>query len=66
MDLLNCSTCCAQLLPKDIDVIELQTAGAHFQEMEHRCPCCHTVLLIEVTMAEDDSPTWSTLKAIAL
>lgn len=64
MDIFICPNCGTQL-PQHTDVIKFQAAG-HYQEREHRCPHCHAVLSIEVTMAEDDSPTLSRLTAIEL
>jgi len=66
MDILNCPKCFAQLRAQDTDVIKLRAADAHYQERKHCCPYCHTVLSLEVTMAEDESPTLSRLRAIEL
>jgi hypothetical protein len=66
MDILNCPNCFAQLRPQDTDVIKLQAVDGRYQERKHCCPHCHTLLSLEVTLAEDDSPTLSRLRAIEL
>lgn len=66
MDILTCPNCRARLLPHEAAITKLPAAGEHCQERNHCCPYCHTVLLIEVTMADDDCPTMSRLTAIEL
>ncbi len=66
MDTINCQTCHADLSLDETDVIRLPAAGARYQESEHCCPHCRTVLLREVTMAEDDLPAVPTLMAIGV
>jgi hypothetical protein len=52
---------------QDSDVVRLQDEAGSYQEKQHCCPYCHSVLSIEVTMAEsDDSLTMSRLRAIEL
>lgn len=54
MDIIRCQTCCAELPLEDTNVIRFHAAGSHYQESKHCCPYCQTVLLLEVTMAEDE------------
>ncbi len=54
MDIINCHTCRAELRLEETDVVELQPEGAHCEESRYCCPYCHTVLLLAVTIAEDD------------
>lgn len=66
MDTIHCQTCHAELPLEDTNVINLQTGGTHYREKKHCCPFCDTVLLLEVTMAEDETPaaaSWMALGA---
>lgn len=54
MSIIHCQNCSSELRLEDTDVIRLTAAGAHYQESTHSCPYCHSVLLLEVTMAEDE------------
>jgi hypothetical protein len=56
MSMIHCQTCSAELPLEDTDVVKFPAAGAHYQESTHFCPYCHTVVLLEVTLAEEDSP----------
>ncbi len=66
MDIPNCPNCFMQLRAQDRDEIRLEAAGECYHEKQNCCPYCHSVLSIEVTMAEDDSPTLSRLRAVEL
>ena len=56
------------LRAQESDIIRLPIEGGSYQERQHCCPYCHSVLSIEVTMAEDEdsSPSLSELRAIEL
>lgn len=73
MDIPRCPNCCMQLRAQDSDIIRLPAEGSSYPEQQNCCPYCHSVLSIEVTMAEevamaeeDDSLTMSKLRAIEL
>ncbi len=74
MDIPHCPNCFMKLRAQDSDIIRLSAEGGSYQEKQNCCPYCHSVLSIEVTMAEDigdmaedeDSPTLSRLRAIEL
>ena len=68
MDIPHCPNCFMLLRAQDSDIIRLPAEGGNYQERQHCCPYCHSVLAIEVTMAEDEdsSPTLSKLRAIEL
>jgi hypothetical protein len=67
MDIPHCPSCYMQLRAHDRDEISLEAAGESYHEKQNCCPYCHSVLSIEVTMAEDeDSPTLSKLRAVVL
>jgi hypothetical protein len=73
MDIPRCPNCFMQLRAQDSDIIRLPAEGGSHREQQNCCPFCHSVLSIEVTMAEevvlaeeDDSLTMSKLRAIEL
>ncbi len=67
MDIPHCPNCLMPVRAQDSDVVRLQDEAGSYQEKQHCCPYCHSVLSIEVTMAEsDDSLTMSRLRAIEL
>ena len=67
MDIPHCPKCCKQLRTQDSDIVRLPAEGGSYHEKQICCPYCHSVLSIEVIMAEDeDSPTLSKLRAIEL
>lgn len=55
METIHCQNCCAELPLEDTDVVKLQPEDAHYQEKKICCPVCSNVLLLEVTMAGDES-----------
>ena len=55
MDIINCQNCFAEVPPEGTAIIHTHGAGGRYQERKHCCPYCDTVLLLEVTMAEDES-----------
>ena len=55
MDTIHCENCSAELPLEKTDVIKLQPEGAHYQENKICCPVCNNVLLLEVTMADDEA-----------
>jgi uncharacterized protein YbaR (Trm112 family) len=54
MEILTCPNCAARLRPEEANVIKVRPAGTHYHERTNCCPHCHTVLSVEVTMAEGD------------
>lgn len=66
MDIPFCPNCFMQLRTQDRDEITLEAADECCHEKQNCCPYCHSVLSIEVTLAEDDSPTLSRLRAVEL
>lgn len=72
MDIPHCPNCFKQLPAQASDVIRLAAAGGSYQERQHCCPHCHSVLSIEVVMAQDEraeaeeSLTMSKLRLIEL
>jgi hypothetical protein len=55
-----------QLRADDRDEFSLEATDSGCHEKQNCCPYCHSVLSIEVTLAEDDSPTLSRLRAVEL
>ena len=64
METIHCHNCLEALPLDDTEVIRFHAAGASYQERKLCCPHCHSVLVLEVTMAEDEHPTPAAQSAI--